>query len=79
MKVIEITTHKAVEWTLTEERFLKNLVKVLGNDLHRLHNAAYNGIPYREKNSITRKVYRLRKDRDYVNLVHQVRNELLGG
>ena len=78
MKIIEITTHLAVKWTFKEESFLRDLVKVFANDLHRLHNAAYGGIPNRDKESIRRKVYRLRMDKQYVETVNNVRLELLG-
>ena len=78
MKVIEITTHKAFEWTRAEESTLKFYIKTLGSDLHRLHNLAFKTLPHREKNSIRRKVYRLRMEREYIDTVNNIRQELLG-
>lgn len=78
MKMIQITTHYAVAWTRTEEGLLKSFIRDHGSDLHRLHNLAYGAFPYRERESVRRKVYRLRMDREYITTVNNVRAELLG-
>jgi len=78
MKVIVITTHRAVAWTRKEEATLKFFIKTLGSDLHRIHNLAFKTLPYRERNAVRRKVYRLRMDKEYLDTVNNVRQELLG-
>lgn len=78
MKVIEITTHKAIEWTSKDENVLKYFIRSFPGNLHRLHNLAYNAFSDRERGAIRRKLYRLRMEREYIDTVNNVRQELLG-